>query len=115
MDWDLAADAPPDGLAPALAALWWLRKGGLRTGAAWERAHAVCQAHEGERDADLVHALAHWIEGDLGNADYWYRRLGRRRSGDIAGEWERLAAELGGGRGGGADRGGESVKPDEFR
>ena len=95
MDWDLAADAPPDGLAPALAALWWLRKGGLRTGAAWERAHAVCQAHEGERDADLVHALAHWIEGDLGNADYWYRRAGPAA---IRGHRRRVGAAGGGAR-----------------
>jgi hypothetical protein len=94
MDWDFAAEAPPRDWKPALAALWWLKKGGLRPGAAWERAHATCQAHEGERNADLVHALVHWIEGDLGNADYWYRRAGRRRAGDIAAEWERLAAEL---------------------
>jgi hypothetical protein len=94
MDWDASADSPPDGLAPAVAALWWLRKGGLATGPAWERAHAICQAHEGEPAADLVHALAHWVEGDLGNADFWYRRAGRCRGGDIDGEWTRLAAEL---------------------
>ena len=94
MDWDLSADRPPDGLVPALTALWWLRKGGLGPGPEWERAHAICQAHEGEPAADLVHALAHWIEGDLGNADYWYRRAGRCRGGDIDGEWTRLAAEL---------------------
>ena len=59
MDWDFAADAPPPGWKPALAALWWLRKGGLRPGAAWEQAHAICQAHEGERGADVVHAW--WV------------------------------------------------------
>ena len=37
MDWDMSADRPPDGLAPALTALWWLRKGGLGTGPEWER------------------------------------------------------------------------------
>ena len=94
-DWDFAADAPPPGLAPALAALWWLKKGGLRPGPAWERAHTLCQAHEGEAAADLVHALAHSIEGDVGNADYWYRRAGSRRAGDIAAEWDRIAANLG--------------------
>jgi hypothetical protein len=94
MEWDTSADGPPDGLAPSLAALWWLRKGALGVGPAWERAHAICQAHEGEHGADLVHGLAHWIEGDLGNADYWYRRAGHRRGADIAAEWTRLAAEL---------------------
>jgi hypothetical protein len=96
MDWGTSADAPPDGLAPALAALWWLRRGGRRPGPEWARAHAICQAHEGEPGADLVHGLAHWIEGDLGNADYWYRRAGRRRGHTIEGEWARLSAELAG-------------------
>ena len=93
----VAAGAPPAGLSPPLQALWWLKKGGLRTGAEWERAHAICQHGEGERGCDLVHGLAHWIEGDLGNADYWYRRAGGRRDGDdIAAEWRRLVVLLGG-------------------
>lgn len=96
MDQDFTADTPPAGLAPALAALWWLGKGGLAPGSAWARAHQICQDHEGTRDADLVHGLAHWIEGDLGNADDWYRRAGARRSGDISSEWARLVAALGG-------------------
>ena len=95
VDWTFAADSPPADLPPALEALWWLKKGDLRPGSAWARAHALCQAHEGERAADLVHALSHWIEGDLGNADYWYRRVGSRRAGDVALEWARLVAEIG--------------------
>jgi hypothetical protein len=90
-------DAPPADLPPPLQALWWLRKGGLRTGPGWERAHAICQGREGTRDYDLVHALAHVIEGDVGNADYWYRRAGSRRGGpDVAAEWERVVGEVGG-------------------
>ena len=92
---DVAAPQPPPGLTPAAQALWWLRKGRLAPGPEWERAHAICRDGEGTRDCDRVHALAHWIEGDLGNADYWYRRAGERRGGDVAAEWERLAAELG--------------------
>jgi hypothetical protein len=92
----LAAEAPPPGIAPPAQALWWLAKGGLKPGGAgWERAHAICQEREGDPDHDAVHGLAHWIEGDLANADYWYRRAGRRRAGpDVAAEWERLAAAL---------------------
>jgi hypothetical protein len=92
----LGADAPPAGLSPPLAALWWLAKGGLAVGPAWERAHEICQAHEGTRGCDLVHALAHLIEGDAGNAGYWYRRAGSPVGQDPAAEWERIARELAG-------------------
>ena len=91
------ADEPPAELRPALAALWWLRKGGLATGPEWERAHEICQAGEGTPELDWIHGLAHLIEGDTGNAAYWYRRAGRSRaSGDLAAEWERIASDLGG-------------------
>ena len=84
----IAADAPPPGLSEAKQALWWLAKGNYLTGAEWERAHEICQAHEGERDHDLIHALTHLIEGDTWNSDYWYRRAGvARTSSDPACEW----------------------------
>lgn len=89
--------APPPGLTPPQAALWWLDRGGLRTGPEWERAHAICQAQEGDPAHDVVHALAHLIEGDPGNADYWYRRAGEAAaSRDPRAEWQRIAARLGG-------------------
>jgi len=91
---DLAA--PPGAIAPPLAALWWLMKGGLAPGPAWDRAHAICQRREGDPAHDLVHGFAHWIEGDIGNADYWYQRAGERRGDSgLRAEWERLAAQLG--------------------
>jgi hypothetical protein len=89
----LAATLPAD-LPPPLEALWWLKKGGLRMGPEWEKAHAICQTREGDAAYDLVHALAHWIEGDAGNANYWYRRVGDGRAGTIALEWDRIAAKL---------------------
>jgi hypothetical protein len=93
----LGADAPPTGLARPLQALWWLKKGGLKSGAAWERAHEICQEAEGTPAFDRVHALAHWIEGDRGNSDYWYARAGARPGGaDPEAEWEHQVAELGG-------------------
>lgn len=97
--WDLAADAPPATLSPPLQALWWLRKGGLRVGPEWERAHAIAQAGEGAPEHDLVHALVHRIEGDHGNAAYWYRRAGAAPAtedvaGDVAEEWARLVDRL---------------------
>ena len=74
---------------------WWLRKGDLATGPAWERAHEICQASEGVKEFDWIHALAHRIEGDTSNAAYWYRRAGEAQVGaDPAAEWDHIAARL---------------------
>ena len=43
----------------------------------WDDAHGIAQAHEGQPLADWLHAVLHKIEGDAGNARYWYRRAGR--------------------------------------
>lgn len=94
MEWDMAGSLP-EGLSPPLQALWWLRKGGFAVGPEWERAHAICQSHEGEPAHDLAHAVAHLVEGDLFNADYWFRRAGHaRRSDQAEAEWRWVAAEL---------------------
>jgi hypothetical protein len=87
--------APPNDLSPPLQVLWWLKKGGLVLGAQWEKAHTICQQDEGNPSYDIVHALAHWIEGDEANARYWYQRVGGTRATTIAAEWERVAGELG--------------------
>jgi hypothetical protein len=44
----------------------------------WEGAHRIAQEHEGDPTANWLHAVVHRIEGDLGNARYWYGRCGRR-------------------------------------
>lgn len=85
----LSAAAPPAGTAPALEALWWARRGD------WNKAHQCVQAHEGERDCDRVHAHLHRQEGDMGNAGWWYRRVGTTMpSQSLEDEWETLAGEL---------------------
>lgn len=43
----------------------------------WQGGHEIVQEHEGHPLADWIHAVAHRMEGDLGNARYWYRRCGR--------------------------------------
>ena len=86
--------APPAGLSRPQQALWWLKKGGLAMGPEWQKAHALCQMQEGDAAHDIVHALAHWIEGDEANSGYWYRRASRRPSETIAAEWQRLADEF---------------------
>ena len=42
----------------------------------WDAAHQLVQQHE-DATAAWLHAVLHKIEGDLGNARYWYRRAGR--------------------------------------
>jgi len=42
-----------------------------------EAAHRIVQDLEGDEAADWIHAVVHRMEGDLGNARYWYRRCGR--------------------------------------
>jgi hypothetical protein len=65
----LAECAPPKG-GRALSALWWAAKGH------WDRAHEIVQDDAG-REAAWVHAYLHRVEGDLGNAAYWYRHARR--------------------------------------
>ncbi len=84
-----AADAPPEDLAPALQALWWVRKGD------WDRAHKVVQGHESDRDCDWVHAHLPRQEGDLSNGGYWYRHAGNPvATGSLEEEWEQVTTAL---------------------
>ena len=50
-----------------LKALWWEKKGD------WDTAHDLAQ-DAGSQSGDWVHAHLHRVEGDLGNAAYWYGR-----------------------------------------
>jgi hypothetical protein len=85
----LTGTAPPEGLAPALQALWHAARD------EWDRAHAVVQAHEGQAPCDWVHAHLHRVEGDLGNAGYWYRQARRPvAAGDLDVEREAIVAAL---------------------
>jgi hypothetical protein len=92
--YDTNCAAPPASFSRPQQALWWLKKGGLSMGPEWQKAHELCQMKEGDAAHDIVHALAHWIEGDESNASYWYRRAGRRRAQSIAAEWQRLVDEF---------------------
>jgi hypothetical protein len=42
----------------------------------WDQAHQVAQADEGEPDHDFLHGIVHRREGDLSNANYWFRSAG---------------------------------------
>jgi len=54
----------------------------------WQAAHLVAQDHEDERLANWLHAIVHRMEGDLGNAGYWYARCGQRLREDVPPEAE---------------------------
>ena len=84
----LSADTPPDGIAGPLAGLWWAAKGD------WDRAHRKVQDDE-SREAAWVHAYLHRVEGDLGNAGYWYRQARKPAArGDLDAEWAAMVAAL---------------------
>ena len=79
----------------ARQALDALRRDGFAMGEGFERAHETAQSHEGEPLFDWIHALCHRIEGDSGNANYWYRRAGRPPfEGAFEAEADAIAAEL---------------------
>ena len=42
----------------------------------WQAAHRIVQDDPGPL-ASWAHGIVHLIEGDLGNASYWYRQAGR--------------------------------------
>lgn len=84
----LSGTAPAPGISPPLAALWWAGKGD------WSRAHKIVQDEKGV-DAAWVHAYLHRVEGDPGNAGYWYRRAGKPdASGPVEAEWEQMVSTL---------------------
>ncbi|MDX6765426.1 MAG: hypothetical protein SFU85_01405 [Candidatus Methylacidiphilales bacterium] len=65
----LSSGQPPTGLDFPLQALWWEAKGN------WHKAHELCQ-EAGSKEGDRIHAYLHRVEGDDGNAGYWYARAG---------------------------------------
>lgn len=50
----------------------------LALGGDWQSAHLIAQEHDKDEMANWIHAVVHRMEGDLGNARYWYRRCGRQ-------------------------------------
>ena len=56
----------------------------LAVAGSWDEAHEIVQRDEADPTAAWIHAVLHKIEGDLGNARYWYRRAGRMEHVDDA-------------------------------
>ena len=81
--------APSTELSPELAALWHTKAGN------WKQAHNIAQDIHTPMGS-WIHALLHLIEGDIGNAGYWFSRANRptRNVEEIDSEWVAIANEL---------------------
>jgi hypothetical protein len=84
----LKAKTPPAGVSAPLQALWWAANKN------WDKAHRiVMNGHD--QDCAWVHAYLHRVEGDLDNANYWYRQARRKSATDeLSLEWEEIVAAL---------------------
>jgi hypothetical protein len=84
----LSGKKPPPDLSAAVRALWWSGKDD------WEKAHKIVM-DEGGADCAWVHGYLHRVEGDLGNAGYWYRQARRgEATGSLEMEWSAIAVAL---------------------
>ena len=84
----LSQQQPPEKIKPTLVALWKASKG------LWDEAHDLVQDDPGE-EAAWVHAYLHRVEGDIYNANYWYRRAGKpAATGELHGEWQDIVRAL---------------------
>jgi hypothetical protein len=75
---------PDAGLSAPLKALWYDGKGD------WTKAHNVVD-HLNDLSSAHIHAYLHRKEGDIWNADYWYKRAQLTRPDlSLDEEWEEL-------------------------
>lgn len=78
----------PPAVNELLKALWFEGKGD------WESAHNIAQDIH-NNDGSWIHAYLHRVEGDLGNASYWYSRANRKMpSSSLKDEWNAMVKEL---------------------
>lgn len=85
---NLSAPNPALDWSPALCGLWWDANG------KWEEAHKAVQEDESP-EAAWVHAYLHRKQGDVANADYWYKRADKIRPLEtLAEEWESIVRSL---------------------
>lgn len=84
----LQQDKPNAVLSVHLKALWYEKNN------RWQEAHDLVDGLS-DSDSALVHAYLHRVEGDLWNADYWYRNAGQKRPDlSLEEEWETLVQKF---------------------
>lgn len=80
----VGANEAPKEASVYLQALWYDARGN------WEKAHELIQDLP-DKNAAWIHAYLHRKEGDVWNADYWYRNAGKKRPPiPLQEEWEGL-------------------------
>ena len=81
-------DEQPSKLPLYIQALWWDAKGN------WGKAHSLIDSLD-DKNSCRVHAYLHRREGDIWNADYWYRRANAQRpSVSLDEEWKDITMLL---------------------
>jgi hypothetical protein len=84
----LRNNEPPRNVSVYLKALWYDAR------QQWDKAHQLVQDVKDE-NAAWIHAYLHRKEGDISNADYWYRRADKTRPAvSIKEEWEEIVISL---------------------
>lgn len=84
----LSENIPPENSSDYLKALWFDAKGD------WQKAHELIQDIE-DKSAAWIHAYLHRKEGDIWNADYWYRRADKKRPlVSLQEEWNHLVQAM---------------------
>ena len=84
----LSFSSPPSTVSDHLKALWYDAKDD------WQQSHNIIQDINDD-NAAWIHAYLHRKEADIGNAEYWYRRAGRKRPfSSLEQEWENIVITL---------------------
>jgi hypothetical protein len=84
----LSLQEPPGNISGYLQSLWYDAKGD------WDQSHKIIQEIN-DTTAAWIHAYLHRKEGDIGNADYWYHRAGKKRPAiTLHEEWEIIVKVL---------------------
>jgi hypothetical protein len=84
----LKNETPPENTTGHLLAMWYDGHGN------WNMAHNMVDGLE-DKTACWVHAYLHRKEGDIWNADYWYRKAGKNRPDvSLEKEWESIVKSL---------------------
>lgn len=81
-------ESPPSDVSPELKSLWFTKVG------EWENAHNIAQDIP-SRMGSWIHGLLHAIEGDMGNAGYWFHKANETpiAKSQIDSEWERIVRD----------------------
>lgn len=84
----LKSQFPPIDISVYLLALWYDGKG------EWDKSHTTIQDVD-TNNAAWIHAYLHRKEGDIFNADYWYRKAGKARPAiSLQDEWQTLVESM---------------------